>query len=156
MRFHYIAFYSSLFLTITFFFTNCKKESAVTNIILYDKPLSTIQSHLQGTWELHYGKGGICATCITDYESNKIIWQLIPSTRIKQIVDNKTIIDTVITWKREIAFFINGDSTYTMNYHDRQGNIYSYVVDGIFNDTLKLHENYVADAVFYYFTKIKE
>jgi hypothetical protein len=38
----------------------CKKEfKTPSNIILYDKPLSLIQSCINGKWRLHYTSGGV-------------------------------------------------------------------------------------------------
>src|SRR5664280_2068948 len=53
-----------LFLVICNCILNCKKDPKPTNIVLYNKPLETIQQYIHGKWRLVYGKGGICGTCM--------------------------------------------------------------------------------------------
>jgi hypothetical protein len=46
------------------------------------------------------------------------------------------------------------DSTFSMNFYEKRGYPRNYIVDGIFKDSLVLHDNdNSADAVFYFFTK---
>lgn len=134
---------------ILFCFAQCKKEYTSLTITLYDKPLGTIQSYIQGKWQLHYGKGGICATCI-QYYSN-YYWTF-TNNRVKKSFNGTITADTTISWIRDRGTYTNGDSTFIMSFSDKLGYPSNYVVDKIMNDTLILHEN-AADAVFYHFTK---
>ncbi len=138
----------------SFCFSNCKKENtpqkATLNIILYDTSLSVIQQYIQGKWELIYGKGGIAANTIQYYHDN--FWEF-NNDRIKIIDSGNTVADTTIRWIFDRGAFTNGDSTYVMNFHDKLGYVYDYVVDQIYNDTLILHEQ-ASDAVFYHFIKL--
>jgi hypothetical protein len=145
---------SGLCFIILFYFVGCKKDQAPLNISLYDKPLSTIQSYVQGTWKLEYEKGGICSTCLNNFENKNFLWQFGFDNQIKQTFENNIVTDTAITWKKDRAYYINGDSAFNMNFYDKRGYPYNYLVDGIFNDTLMLHDNYAADVVYYYLTRV--
>ena len=140
-------------LMILFCFTQCRKEHTPLTITLYDKPLGTIQSFIQGKWKLEYEKGGICAICITYFNNVNYIWQFNSGNKIKQIYNENVFTDTTIIWIRDRGLYINGDSTFIMNFYDNRRYPYNYVVDGIFNDSLVLHDNYTADPVFYHFSK---
>lgn len=142
-----------LFVTIPVCFAQCKKEHnnhIVTNIILYNKPLDTIQFYIQGKWECHYGKGGIAANNIQYYHN--YYWSFGSNNRLIQSYNGATTTDTAINWIKELGTYTNGDSTFIMSFHDKQNVPWVYVVDGIYNDTLILHNNY-SDAIFYHFTK---
>jgi hypothetical protein len=112
MKTRFFAFYSGLFLTILFCFAQCKKEDTAKTITLYDKPLSTIKSYIQGTWKLQYEKGGICSICVNNFENKNYLWQFDPGIKIKQTLNQNIITDTTITWKKDWAYYINGDSTF--------------------------------------------
>lgn len=136
-----------------FCFFQCKKQDTPQNtpltIILHDKPLSVIQSYIQGKWRLHYGKGGICGTCVQYY--NNVFWKF-TNDRIEETYNGRSLADTTIKWIRDLGTYTNGDSTFIMNFYDKRGYPSNYVVDHIFNDTLVLHDN-SSDAVFYHFSK---
>ncbi len=144
-------FYLFVGLAIIVCFEQCKKENTALNITLYDKPLPTIQSYIQGNWKLHYGKGGICASCIQYYDN--IFWKFTYDNKIEQSLNGTTLADTTIKWIRDLGTYTNGDSTFIMNFFDKLGYPSNYVVDRIFNDTLILHDN-SSDAVFYHFSKL--
>jgi hypothetical protein len=127
----------------------CKKSSEHLNITLHDKPLSVIQSYIQGQWELRYMKGGIATQTI---QQTNYFWQFGSKDRLTETDQGTITADTTITWKRDLGLFIGTDSTYLMNFFDKQGVPWVYVVDGIYNDTLLLHDNAV-DGYFYHFTK---
>lgn len=119
-------------------------------ITLYDKPLDTIRAYLQGKWKCHYGKGGIINNLVrtyTDYYSN-----FSANKRIWQSLNGNVITDTTINWIWGKAARVSGDSTFLMFFYDKRGYPYNYIVDGIFRDTLIIHENGL-DGVYYYFTK---
>ncbi|HRP54882.1 hypothetical protein [Agriterribacter sp.] len=146
----HVSFIIVSILTI-FCFAQCKKENNALNITLYDKPLGTIQSYIQGKWKLHYGKGGICGSCMQYYDSS--FWKFNHNNKIEVSYKGAIITDTTINWIKNIGTFTNGDSTFIMSFFDKLGYPANYVVDKIINDTLILHEN-TADAVFYHFTKL--
>lgn len=141
-----------------FCFSHCKKENnnsnkekAYLNITLYDKPLDTIRSYIQGKWNLRYEKGGICAICTQQFSN--FYWTFSANNKIEESYNGIIIADTSITWVKDIGTYINGDSTYILSFHDKQNVPWNYVVERIYNDTLILHDN-SADAVFYRFTKL--
>ena len=133
-----------------FFFGQCKKEKEMLTITLYDKPLETIQSHIQGKWKCHYGKGGIMANMVQYY--NNVYWEFNSSNRVKVTNNGAAIADTTIRWYKDKGTYTNGDSTFIMQFYDKQNVPSTYVVERIINDTLIIHDN-SADAVFYHFTK---
>ncbi len=140
------------FLIISLCVISCKKNNTIPvdrlNIVLYDKPLSVIRQYIQGKWQLIYGKGGIATT--TQYYYNNF-WEFNDDS-LRILGDNNVRVDTAIHWIYNLGTFTNGDSTYIMNFRDKLGYIYDYVVDQIYNDTLILHED-ASDAYFYHFIK---
>jgi len=128
----------------------CKKDNSPLTITLYNKPLSTIKSYIKGNWKLHYGKGGIVANMIQYY--NNTFWNFTPDNRIKASYDGVTTTDTTTNWVKDMGTYTNGDSTFILNFYDKQDVPWNYVVEQIYNDTLILHDN-SSDAVFYHFTK---
>ena len=135
---------------ISFCFLACKKEQNTPTIILYNKPLKTIRSYIQGNWKLQYGKGGICGSCIQYYDST--FWKFTSNNRIAISYKGTTYTDTIMTWIKELGTYTNGDSTFVMNFYDKRGYPTNLIVEGIFNDTLILHDD-SSDAMFYHFTK---
>lgn len=131
-------------------FPQCQKEQKNLNITLYDKPPSVIESYIQGMWKCCYGKGGISANTIQYYED--YFWTFIQDNRIQQTIDGMSIADGTIQWVKEIGTYINVDSTFVLTFVDNENVPWNYVVDGIFDDTLILHDN-TADAVFYHFSR---
>lgn len=132
-------------------FTQCKNdnEELLHNIVLYNKPLKTIQHYIQGKWKLVYGKGGIssntmyyCDTCFIEFTSdNKVISNSVAITEA-----------TTILWIKDIGTYTNNESTYLMTFNDNQGVPWVYVIDRIDNDTLIYHDN-SSDAIFYHYIK---
>lgn len=121
--------------------------------MLYNKPLSVIQENIQGNWKLEYEKGGFCSTCINYFNNVSYLWQFNTDNKIKRIYNDSVFTDTTIKWIRDLGIYTNGDSTYIMNFYDKRGYPYNYIVDEIYNDTLILHDAYAVDAVFYHFIK---
>ena len=135
----------------------CHKEDVHKEglaIDLADQPLDTIRAYIQGKWELQYAKGGIAN--IVQYIHNDF-WEFTSNDRIvKSFIknDKETIaLDTTIMWYRDRGTYTNGDSTYIMQFYDNFGYPSNYVVDGIYEDTLVLHD-FSSDAMFYHFTKL--
>lgn len=140
--------YIFLGLMILISIVQCKKNSEQLNISLHDKPLSVIQSYVQGNWKLQYEKGGFCATC-TNYINN-FYWNFTKDNKIQQTYNNTLITDTIINW--EWSKPANVDSTYIINFSDKRGIPYFYVAYEIKNDTLVLMDA-GNDPVSYYLTK---
>lgn len=132
-------------------FSNCKKNKEPidkSNIVLYDKPLSVIQECIQGKWKLQYEKGGICWNC-TNYINN-FYWDFGLVNKIRQTYNDTLITDTSIHW--EWSKPVNTNYTYIMNFQDKKGIPYLYVVYAIYNDTLVLTDAGY-DPVGYYLVK---
>ena len=142
-------FIVSIFLSVLFCFTQCKKDKSPVNISLYDKPLSIIQSNIQGKWKLEYEKGGICGSCI--FYVNNYLWEFRGSDNVRQTYKDTLIVDTVIKWVHEKNIF--NDLTYTMNFSDKRGYPYVYFVNSIYNDTLVISDGGY-DPISYYLTKL--
>ncbi|MCK9311635.1 MAG: hypothetical protein M0P26_05095 [Bacteroidales bacterium] len=138
--------------------TGCEKEDTSQNIILYDKPLDVIQSHIQGKWKLAYGKGGYAANSIF-YDDNYYM-EFTADNRVIKTGDNIVYANSTIKWTKvgpyEWVKLSPGKytDTYLMEFNDRREYPYCYIVDKIYNDTLIIHDN-MADAVSYYFNKTK-
>jgi hypothetical protein len=123
-----------------------------TNIVLYNKPLETIQQYIQGKWKLVYGKGGFCGSCKFPCDNCSVEF-----TTSNKIISKAFVITTdttTIHWVRDMGTFTNGDSTYLMQFMDKQGVPWVYVVQEITNDTLIYHDN-SSDAMFYHLIKSK-
>lgn len=133
--------------------TACDKDDEVQPVTgdLYNKPLPVIKASIQGKWQLHYGKGGFIANLIHDW-GNDDYWEFDFSNskdRIKTYLEPLEA-DTKITWIKGQGDYVG--ETYIMEFYDKEGYPSHFVVDGIYNDTLKIHWN-SPDAMFLYFTK---
>ena len=117
--------------------TTCAKHDVSKNAInikLKDKPLSDIKANIQGKWQLLYIRGGLCGTCSQKRESefyefinDNITWE------IKGVI----IADTTVVWVNNNVF---GDTSWTMEYHDKKMSPGFLTPDGIYNDTLVLYQ----------------
>ncbi|MBD8489135.1 hypothetical protein IFO69_10295 [Echinicola sp. CAU 1574] len=144
----------SFFIILSMLFSHCgEKERPRSTITLYNQPLSVIQDTLEGKWELHYGIGGICATCYHDF--GNIFWEFTPNGRIKGYSGATLKLDTILIWYKDRWGYPDTDSAYVMGYFDKLGYPNDYMVDGIYNDTLIIHTN-ASDAIFYRFTKLSD
>lgn len=145
-------YFALVVFAVLFCFAECRKERQALTITLHDKPLATIQSYIHGKWRLQYAKGGFCGTCVWPGRQNQYI--LINEQTIVFGNDSAGIIhDTTIKWIRARDVF--SDSTFLLTYYYPRGAgpfPISYIVDGIYNDTLKLVEN-ANDPLYYYYTK---
>ncbi|MBV9961481.1 MAG: hypothetical protein JO072_04470 [Parafilimonas sp.] len=145
-----------LFAGFTFIFciAQCKKDSGYVNIILYNKPLSEIQSHIQGKWKLHYTMGGFCGTCKSDRELYNEYYEFLPNDRIRYTFQDTLLADAIINWLR---YKPNGysDSISVMEFYDKRFSPNYFEPDRIVNDTLILvsPDRFTADAISYYLTK---
>jgi hypothetical protein len=139
-KIHSLLLFLCLF-TSSLYFLACKKDGNKVNITLHDKPLSTIRSYIQGNWKLSYAKGGFCGTCVYPAKNNE--YMTLSTKRIVFGNDSTgVVLDTEIIWKREQGIFY--DSTYLLTYYYPAGYgpfPIAYIVDGVYNDTLKLIDN---------------
>lgn len=146
-----LVLHSNSFDASFFYFTKSDDQDKGLSITLYDKPLDFIQSHIQGNWKCHYGKGGIASNMVQSFDS--FYWTFAFNSRIQQSYKGTIITDTTIKWSRTIGAWTFNDSTFIMSFYDKRGYNYNYVVNGFFNDTLILNET-AFDAMFFYFTKL--
>jgi hypothetical protein len=100
-------------------FSNCKKNNSRQNIILYNKPLPFIQSHIQGKWELLYGKGGTAANTVQYF--NNFFWEFTKNNKITEYDNLTKILDTTLNWTYDLGTFTNADSTFIMKFYDPSG-----------------------------------
>ncbi|RYE27375.1 MAG: hypothetical protein EOP45_01400 [Sphingobacteriaceae bacterium] len=135
-------------------FAQCKKDRSPTNIILYNKPLSVIQSNIQGTWKLQYVKGGFIANYIKSFHNDNVLWQFPSGKRVLENYNGQIYTDTIITWVKDLGVSTGQDSTFIMQFYDKRSYPYNYVVDGIYSDSLVLHDNAVDGQHFYFSKKI--
>jgi hypothetical protein len=140
-----------LLLVGVFIFSSCKKKKPTIDITLYNKPLATIQLYLGGKWKLAYEKGGICSTCLNYFNNFNYTWQFGSGNAINQTFNGAVFTDTTIRWIRDLGVYTGNDSTFIMNFYEKRLYPSSYVVDGIFNDSLQLHDN-GSDPVYYHFS----
>ena len=83
----------SIFVLFLFLFSQCTKEKTPLNITLYNKPLKTIQSHIQGKWKLHYAKGGYAST-LQRYDSSNVFYNFTSDNKIQISNNGRLIADT--------------------------------------------------------------
>lgn len=139
-------------LLFTLMGSGCKKDDTTpTNVILYDKPLETIQRYIQGKWKLVYSKGGFCGTCKYYYDNSFIEFTSNNRVLVPKY-DGTYLTDTTIEWVRDIGTYTNNDSTFLMKFYDKYGNPNVYVIEQIYYDTLIYHDN-SSDAMFYHYVK---
>jgi len=131
--------------------SGCKKETPI-NIILYDKPLTTIKSYIHGKWNLIYGKGGICGTCVFPCDNCTVEFTTDDRFISKSFV--VTTDTTKITWIKDVGMYLQGDSTYLMTFYAYPYFRDAYVIDKIYFDTLIYYDN-ASDPMFYYCVKSK-
>jgi hypothetical protein len=60
---------------------HCKKSTPGLTITLYDKPLSIIQSHINGKWNLRYVHGGLSTRTI---QQSDVTWEFSPGNRVTE------------------------------------------------------------------------
>jgi hypothetical protein len=141
-----------LILTISFPF-QCKKEEIKpsSNITLKDKTLPVIKVNIKGMWKLCYERGGICAVCPPTI-FDQVYYEFGDQDRIIWTDKNQKLADTIILWQYVKDIF--EEYTFTLNFSDTRLYPYSYIVDGIYNDTLLLIDN-AYDPMYYYLSRSK-
>jgi hypothetical protein len=139
-----------LVLFIFTFITQCKTDEVTpSNIILYNKPLKTIQQCINGKWKLEYSYGGLLSHKYIETHNS---YMTINSDHIIMGDDSRgVVVDTTIIWKREKDVY--NDYTYLMGF-SWSGYLWPeyQIVDQIKNDTLIIKENGY-DGYDYYYTK---
>lgn len=138
-------------LIISFAVFSCKKNAdKKLNISLHDKSLSVIQSYIQGSWKLHHELGGYCGSCIYyPKDSSFNLYLTLTPERIIFRNAARSTIDTAIVWKHVNIF---GDSTFIMNFHDKNGVPIVLGAREVVNDTLALYQP-GPDGMYFYYTK---
>lgn len=142
---------SNLFLLIALFLCLCccEREKQHLNIVLYNKPLSVIQSYTSGRWNLEYSFGGLWAHKIIDKYNSYIV--LFPD---HIIISNDSLgseLNTSITWvKTDIGTNV---TTFLLRYSFPEDPLpNNYVIQQIKNDTLVIYD-YLDDGFSYYYTR---
>lgn len=106
----------------------------VSNIALYDKPLDTIKKHITGQrWQLIYSTGGIAGDQVNRFDST--YYTLTKSGKLITEKDGKSE-DAPYTWEVARDIF-TGNNIYVIT------GIVQWKVEGIYNDTLRLSDNYM-------------
>jgi len=146
-----------LLLIFCLWFSDCKKSNNHVNIILYDKPLSVIQSYIQGKWRLHYTVGGICGSCKYDREPYNEYYEFSSNNKIIYTYRDSILVDTSFKW---IIYQSPNAGNYIHNileYYDKKSVLFHFEVDKVVNDTLVLAQPFLnnPDYMLYFFTKIK-
>jgi len=136
----------SLFLAIVLFTIGCKKDKPVKNGTLYDKPLGVIKHSIQGHWQLHYMYGGYSGSFREDFNNSFITFN---GDHILWTVNDTVWVNSNIDWVYDIS--ISSQKTYLMQFGNAQ-NSFDWLVDGIYNDTLVLYDNFT-DSYSYHLTK---
>lgn len=108
----------------------------------------TIQSSIQGKWKLEYAKGGIAGT--TQYYNDS--YYTFTSNRILIVTNGIVHADTKFEWTKQVGVNSGGNYVYIMSFYDKQNVPWNYVVDGVINDSLVLHDN-ASDAFYYHFSR---
>jgi hypothetical protein len=131
----------------------CTKTKAKLNITLYNQPLPVIKSYIAGKWTLEYEYGGFCGTCFSSFHGSAYIWEFDQGTWVKQSYKGLVETDTSIDWIKDQLSTVGPDSTFVLSFYDKRQYPNRYQVQGIFNDSLVLHDWVNGDAVSYHFSK---
>jgi hypothetical protein len=105
------------------------------NVILYDKDTTTIESYIQGKWQLLYTFGGFasyrqdCDNCFVEF-----------------IPEDKKYNKWPYVWELDVFY----QDTYVMIINDGL----KFLFDGIYNDTLRYVDAYVTEPFAYYCVKV--
>jgi hypothetical protein len=137
---------------LLFYLLACKKEKQLVHystITLWDKPLSVIQSYIEGKWKLQYTYGGFSVQKYIDTDSSYII--LSPEHIIMGNFSLGIFLDTTINWVRtDIG---SKEYTYLLRYSRSD---YPFpenlIIMQMKNDTLIMRD-YEDDGYSYYYTK---
>lgn len=148
MRAHYLIIPLSLLLFGCF--NQCKKQDIMqSNIVLYNKPLKTIQHYIQGKWKLQYSYGGFSTHKYIDTHNSYMI--LSPERIIMGNDSTGVVVDTTIVWVRTET--PQKEVTYLLSF-SWSGNYWpEYLfIDQIKSDSLIINDN-KSDGFSYFYTK---
>ena len=125
------------FIVITAFcFSHCKKENNPLNITLYNKPVSTIKSYINGKWKIVYDLGGITGNIRHDYVNSFVEFKFLVIDSINETHNGSTIIRSQIQWFKDRDLF-TGDSINLLGFNYYQTGLpFAYRISQITNDTL--------------------
>lgn len=139
-------------MVIFIFFAQCKTEEVMpSNIILYNKPLKTIQQCIYGKWKLEYSYGGLWAH---KYIGTHNSYMILNSNRIILGNDSTQFVNSTIVWKK--TNIGSNEFTYLLNFNLNENlSTKSQIIDQIKNDTLITRDYYVSDGFSYYYTRYK-
>lgn len=126
-----------IILLLFLFLLSCNKESNTAKGKLKNKSLAAIRSKIQGRWQLHYTYGGITGHIRQDFINSFMEFK--PNDSISWILDNTLWINDKINWINTTDIF--HESTYIISCEDFRTYPYTWIVDGIYNDTLILISN---------------
>ncbi|HEY9176203.1 MAG TPA: hypothetical protein VIN07_00870 [Flavipsychrobacter sp.] len=105
----------------------------VSNIALYDKPLDTIKKHVTGQrWQLIYSTGGMTGDQMNRFDNT--YYTLTKTGKLITEKDGK-IEEAPYTWEETRDIF-TGNKTHVIS------GVVFWKVEGIYNDTLRLSDNY--------------
>lgn len=106
----------------------------IANITLYNQPADTIRKYIVGhRWQLQYSYGGITGN--DKNTADGIYYTFMQDGKMKVETPANTETNPYSLEKKRDIF--TGDSTYVIT------GALQWKVEGIFNDTLKLSDNYV-------------
>ncbi|MDR0811157.1 MAG: hypothetical protein LBN23_02625 [Paludibacter sp.] len=107
------------------------------NIILRDKDTATIQSYIQGKWNLVYSCGGDFVF-EENYFEEGFTTEFTADRKMIRVRTDYNLHDTVFyNW---LKIFYNTDSIYVLTSYRQFSVIKYYVIEGIYNDTLRYHD----------------
>jgi hypothetical protein len=122
--------------------SGCKKHASLNdqpiNIQFLNQPLDVVQQAVLGKWNLVRAYGGICSTCEHTVQYHP--YMFISDTRISLGTDLGVESDTPLTWERQS---VGTSFTYVLSFGFNRK-----VLEGITNDTLKIHDDN-PDATYY-------
>lgn len=132
------------------YLSQCKKQEIMqSDIVLYNKPLKTIQRYTQGKWKLQYSYGGLWAHKSIDTNNSYMI--ISPDHIIIGNNSSGVLVDTTIVWvKTETPI---KEITYLLGFSWSGNLLPEYLfIDQIKNDTLIINDC-KDDGFTHYYTK---
>ena len=122
---------------------------------MWDKPLDTIKTYIQGYWKLEYRRGGIAGDNYIDhptklnsysFNQNVVLWT----------VDGNTFANNNIGWVNtsNYNYHIQANTVWTMSFNDTRSIPYNFIINKIKNDTLVFDENFL-DGQSCYCSRVK-
>jgi hypothetical protein len=148
-----LLFFALAVIVITATVVSCDKSHSIPtphNLNLSTKPLPEVRAILDGKWQLHYLKGGLCGVC--EYQRNNEFYTFSnASSHVNWIIDKTIWADTSINWFQQEWI---GRQINVMEFYATDQIMHQLSPDRIQNDTLIMYEPGY-DGMSYYFTKVK-